>query len=280
MSQHEIEPLDTDLKDLLEAERQRPGAPAGARQRVLSRVHATLALGGLGDPQGFGDPIGSAPRGPDAPPPGPELAPGLEAAGAGMAAGKLALGSLLAKTVAVGLGVVALGGGLVAGMVWTSGPAAQPAPVATAAAPAAPPVTPAPLPDAVTEPAAQTPGADAPAAPIRAPAASSAAPAPQAEAQGAPAGRDVDLAAERAQLEEARRAIAGGRSGAAFEALARHARSFPRGRLSEEREALWIQALVGAGRVDEARDRAAAFRRRFPRSMLLPALEAALGTIP
>jgi hypothetical protein len=94
------------------------------------------------------------------------------------------------------------------------------------------------------------------------------------------AGHDAGLAAERRILDAARRAVAGGRGADALAALDRHAREFPRGRLSEEREALWIQALIGTGRREEARQRASRFRRSFPRSLLLQAIEAALGNKP
>lgn len=49
-----------------------------------------------------------------------------------------------------------------------------------------------------------------------------------------------------------------------------HARHFPNGRLAEEREALRVRALMGAGREAEARKAASAFKARFPRSALLP----------
>ena len=55
--------------------------------------------------------------------------------------------------------------------------------------------------------------------------------------------------------------------------LAEHARRFPDGRLAEEREALRIRSLEGAGRGDEARRAFAAFGRRFPHSALLPRLQ-------
>ena len=51
-----------------------------------------------------------------------------------------------------------------------------------------------------------------------------------------------------------------------------HARLFKDGRLAEEREALRVKALAGLGRSEEARRAAAAFRARFPRSVLLPAV--------
>ena len=54
-----------------------------------------------------------------------------------------------------------------------------------------------------------------------------------------------------------------------------HARRFPRGPLAEEREALRVQSLVGAGLTNEARRRAGAFATRFPRSVLLHRVETA-----
>jgi hypothetical protein len=55
--------------------------------------------------------------------------------------------------------------------------------------------------------------------------------------------------------------------------VAEHARRFPNGRLAEEREALRVRSLAGAGRDDEARRVLAAFAKRFPRSAFLPRLE-------
>jgi hypothetical protein len=92
--------------------------------------------------------------------------------------------------------------------------------------------------------------------------------------------REESMAAEQAILDEANEALASGRSAAAFAALARHADQFPRGRLSEEREGLWLRTLLADGRKDEARARAARFKQLYPHSMLLPALEATLGAIP
>lgn len=47
-------------------------------------------------------------------------------------------------------------------------------------------------------------------------------------------------------------------------------RRFPNGHLAEEREALRVRSLVGAGRAAEGQRAAAAFAVRFPRSVLLP----------
>ena len=54
--------------------------------------------------------------------------------------------------------------------------------------------------------------------------------------------------------------------------VAEHARRFANGRLAEEREALRVRSLAGAGRGDQARRALEAFARRFPRSVLLPRL--------
>jgi hypothetical protein len=55
--------------------------------------------------------------------------------------------------------------------------------------------------------------------------------------------------------------------------IAEHARRFPNGRLAEEREALRVRSLAGAGRGDEARRALAGFARHFPQSALLPRLQ-------
>jgi len=73
-------------------------------------------------------------------------------------------------------------------------------------------------------------------------------------------------------LREARAAVTREDYLAALRPIAEHARRFRDGRLSEEREALRVKALVGCGRIGEARRAAAAFRARFPRSVLLPAV--------
>ena len=252
MSGPDLEPLDAHLQALLDAERARPAAPPELRDRVFSRVDATLGLGGPGG-EGGGGGAGDG---------GAPSAGGASQSIAGGAAAGSPLGGLLQPIL---LGIT-LGCAVIAGAAARSAPA----PASQIAAPASSAtVEPAPKfesPKAVT---IEQSAAEAPTTVAAAP------PPPSAQA-----GRDADLAAERAILDDAQRALVGGRSAAAFEVLARHASEFPRGRLSEEREGLWIRALVGAGRIEEARDRAARFRRLFPRSMLLPALESTLGTIP
>jgi hypothetical protein len=60
---------------------------------------------------------------------------------------------------------------------------------------------------------------------------------------------------------------------AALALIADHARRFPNGHLAEQREALRVRSLAGAGHADEAHRAAAAFAARFPRSVLLPRVE-------
>jgi hypothetical protein len=52
-----------------------------------------------------------------------------------------------------------------------------------------------------------------------------------------------------------------------------HAARFPNGMLGQEAEVIALEALVGAGRTDEAAVRLARFRARFPKSAHLPHLE-------
>ncbi|HSS38884.1 MAG TPA: hypothetical protein VLT58_08955 [Polyangia bacterium] len=57
--------------------------------------------------------------------------------------------------------------------------------------------------------------------------------------------------------------------------LVQHARTFPRGHLAEERDALRVRCLLGSGRAGEAHRAAKAFGARFPRSVLLPRVDSA-----
>ena len=97
-------------------------------------------------------------------------------------------------------------------------------------------------------------------------------PAP-AHTPGPPALSRADAArAELRLLRQARAAVAREDYAAALPPIAEHARRFKDGRLTEEREALRVKALAGLGRSEDARRAAAAFRARFPRSVLLPAV--------
>jgi hypothetical protein len=123
-------------------------------------------------------------------------------------------------------------------------------------------------------PIAPAPPAAAPAPRPALPPAVAAEPAPPPEpALAAPAMSPAEVArAELRLLRQARAAVARGDFAAALVPLAEHARRFKNGRLTEEREALRVKSLAGLGRTEEARRAADAFRARFPRSVLLPAV--------
>jgi hypothetical protein len=84
------------------------------------------------------------------------------------------------------------------------------------------------------------------------------------------------LARERTMLDEAKQALGKGDASGALETTRRHEREFPRGQLSEEREAIAVQALVRLGRSEDATARGQRFRSRYPNSVLIPAIDLAL----
>jgi outer membrane protein assembly factor BamD (BamD/ComL family) len=90
-------------------------------------------------------------------------------------------------------------------------------------------------------------------------------------------GNDVDLAAERSLVDRARTALGRGQSSDALAALDAHAARYPHGRLSEEREALAVDALARSGRMDLALARAARFRATYPNSVFGGVVDAALA---
>jgi outer membrane protein assembly factor BamD (BamD/ComL family) len=55
--------------------------------------------------------------------------------------------------------------------------------------------------------------------------------------------------------------------------------NYPDSQLAEERELLSVEAELAAGNVGEARFRAEEFQRRFPHSLLLPRVQAALARL-
>ncbi len=135
----------------------------------------------------------------------------------------------------------------------------------------------------------QSPPAPSVAAPIAAPPQESPAreAKPKSRLQAAPSAPslpdslpDDALKAESLLLESARARLSSGQTGEAVKSLAEHQRQFPQGQLSEEREALWVQCLVISGDHEQARIRGERFRARYPNSLFLPAVEAALKSIP
>lgn len=84
------------------------------------------------------------------------------------------------------------------------------------------------------------------------------------------------IAEERRLLDAARFAAARGDIESALQSLGEHRTRFRQGTLGEERDAMQIHLLVRGGRMEEARSLAARFRSRYPRSLLLRSIEAAV----
>jgi hypothetical protein len=105
---------------------------------------------------------------------------------------------------------------------------------------------------------------------------------PTNAAHGARRARTVaeDYAIERMILQPARAALAAGDVSSALAAIGEHARRFQAGQLTEEREALRVEALLHAHRTDEARTAAADFREQFPQSVLRSFVSDALRAAP
>lgn len=78
---------------------------------------------------------------------------------------------------------------------------------------------------------------------------------------------------ELAILEQAQQAASRDDHAAVLAITRDHEVHYPKGRLSEEREALRVRAMIGLGRLGEARQTAARFHRSFPRSVLLSRLD-------
>jgi outer membrane protein assembly factor BamD (BamD/ComL family) len=88
------------------------------------------------------------------------------------------------------------------------------------------------------------------------------------------------LAAERIVLDGAHSALVRHDASGALVALRSHERAFPRGQLLEERESMRVQALSLAHDSVAAQAAGERFRRHFPRSMFLPAVDQALEALP
>jgi len=73
------------------------------------------------------------------------------------------------------------------------------------------------------------------------------------------------------------RALLRGSPAAALVPLAEHRSRYPDGVLAQERDVLTIEALAGAGRVEQARQSARRFSRNYPRSPHQNRIERALG---
>jgi hypothetical protein len=240
-----IDPIDEDLAELLR-DAKTIAAPEAAKARVLQRVAASLPPPGGGSP--------------DAPPAPPPVSPAAAAAGGTVGFPAWSVAAALA----VGLGLGYAGAQLA--------PARErvtyierPAPVSA--------VIPAELVSGGAAPGLRP--EDLPRVPGGASNATTA-----AAATATATARGEDLAKERAVLDVARSALGRGDAANTLVAIAEHEHKYPQGALTEEREALAIQALAMQGRRTDAQARAGRFQKRFPKSMLLPAIAAVTGEGP
>ena len=262
MSDSPIAPLSRDIEQLLALERDAYGDEPELKSAVLSHVELAVGLRG---PSGGGD-GGSGSGSPPADGGGGSGGGGGGGGGGALrgAAGKV-LGAVGAGAFVVGVVVGGLGGR-----------ALTPAPT--------PALTPALTPThALTATSVAMPPQPAPRAEPMAPDASDVDPTPRVVPSAGPQPLDApragsDLVREREIIDAARAALSRGRPADALLATARHAERWPRGHLAEEREVIAIQALAASGRRAEADRRAGAFKRAFPSSMLIPAVDQALST--
>jgi len=261
----DLDPLPDDLRRAFDAERRRPGVDDAMRARLLGKVLGSVAVGAaIGTAAGAASASAGAGAG--------TATAAATGAATGAAAG--AGGVAFAKMAPWLLGAFLIGGGVGAALhaAMTSAPAVAP--------PSS--MIPSPPPSSRSEPGPNTAPSDSvaafavsalPPASVRVPptpTTASIAPSTRPSASSASdaiAQRDVDLAAERALVDRARTALTRGQPAAALEALDSHAKTFPRGRLTEEREALAIDALARAGRTQEAATRADRFRATWPNSV-------------
>jgi len=242
----------------------RSGVPQGARDRVLKRLG--LGVGAIG-------------------------AATTVSAGAGAITGALATSStkILVTTLALGIGI---GFGTRSGLDVLGGappPRDEGRSVASATKAASPralgprrPAEPAPTPpETRVAPATTTTTDTVEAPPSKARPQPSPARAPVTAAMPAfsvpaPVLVPPSLAEQQALLDDARGALVRRDGASALSAIGAHRLRFPNTTLAEERAALEIRALVELGRLDEARERHAAFDLAFPGSLFANALRTLL----
>jgi hypothetical protein len=171
-----------------------------------------------------------------------------------------------------GLALVALGGAFVASSMGRSEHAATPGEPVVAPAVSAPPEAPLPVTgDLPTMPVDALPSSSATPA-----SASASAPLRIAGARPAPSPEKPRRADEFELIQRAQDKLAS-EPARALAILQEHARLFPTGELTQERETMAVEALVRMHRIPEARTRANALLARFPRTPYVARLESALG---
>ncbi len=243
-----IAPLDEDILDFVRRRAAIAPAPHEARGRVLASVEARVAALGGGGTSGSAGGSGSGP---------PPSAP---------IARILRKGWPLAIAFGLGGSVGALG-------MRTAMQRPPMAPIPRVAVPTSNPLPPVPASSVAS--GGPTPSAAA----IRGSAETRPPPAGPASLRTVATSSD-QLARERVLLDTARAALEQGDPTATLAAVNAHEKQYPRGLLVQEREAMAIRALLLLRRNAEARARAERFKDRFPDSLILPALGAAVDAAP
>lgn len=250
------EPLPEELGAMLAIEAEGEDLPDGFADRVRARLDATLGPGG-------GGPGGS-------PPPEGGTAPGSSATGSsGSTASSATASSATGSTgrwIASHAGTLVVGAALGAAAWAFLHPSPPPPPARVVVTPPPAPVAPV---ETVRE-AAPEPAPAPPSPPTAAPTTPTPRPSPR-PAEPEPAPSDG-----RALLSRARAALGRRLPADALRALAEHRDAHPRSPLTEEREALTVQALAAAGRRARATQEAAIFRARYPRSIFLEGVAQAI----
>jgi len=280
------EALDSTVIQALRREAEQDRAPSAARSRVALRLAAGAGVLGL-SVSAVGATEAAAATG--------ALASGVGTAAVASGSGLLGVGSVLgfAKAFAVGIG---LGAGVGLGLHVASDAGPRPASHdevrLAGGTPSASPV-PRRAPVRVGSPTARAAEPEpAKAADEEAQRAGSARPGPRStssidvnpapELPLAPSpvtSRGGSLSEQQALLDEAGLALRRGQGAVALGAVNAHVARFPYTAFEEERQLVAIKALVLLGRAVEARAQAERFEARFPRSLLLSSVHAAVAAL-
>jgi hypothetical protein len=259
-----------DVSAALAIERDRPGLDAATRARALRRLRESITLG-----------IGPDSTPPHDPPGQPSPDASAERPSAVRSKGTLANGLRRLPRAVLGVGCFLLGVGAGAGMHAALQTRGRTADSSMATGPRSP-GTPTDSPPAPAAPYAETrssPTSPALVGPDER-ATERAKPERRREEPSAPLPTGTGLAAERALLDVARSAYARGEPREALQALDRHARQFPQGTFNEEHEALAIKCLRALGRNEEARQRTASFKARYPSSLFISTIDEPVESNP
>lgn len=254
----DLEPIDSDIADLFARERNAYAVDGAARDAMLRRIQTAVLLAPLVTGAVLTASAGTA----------------AGAAGASAAAkvGAVAKATAIGWKGVVVISLLAFGGGVAIGEVHRAlSPTSTVTPTSTApVAATTATATPTPAPSEVS--VRDLPSASA--TPVRPPPSGSTSSPARPEATQP---STSDVSEEQALIDTARAALARGRAADALTATNEHAKRFPRGRLVEEREALAIQALALSGDRTEATARASRFKRSFPNSIFVSAINRAIA---